>query len=501
VGEMGSGEHNLALSRGQWNSRLFEFLFHRKVEQGDAPVSRILVTKEFLAAAAGGTPSQAHEAYSDYIQLFRMPRWEFRNLFDANAVLYAWDRCTIPPFVVQLVFTLVVATADAETIDEGNFRNRMALLRGEPPEIGNLYHLSGLPTLWVALSEWLEAAVAEGGSYRLLQLPDAGHETIIGYSKRLAFPGHRDMQKLGALFDTRAMDSGSPLHDIIDAVSGARTTFSPRFLKEFDAFVALTRVPSAPLYRHPFWSAVASLDWTAGNTEASEAVDVRPRYSIELSVADPWNPVIELLTTLNPTTVSADFELNSLPYPLDGYVASVEPKRDPACHIAKVMLQERCLEALLGYSASYIAKAVTDGLVCFAEDESYRLVSAPTVPREGRAFLLGRSLLLHRLIDYFEEQGLVAPRPVRMLDTNWYLTGPLDGGKIKAISKSADFPFDGFRCFDDVVVRPRIQLHGAVKASGGVLFRRGALPQVYFCSASSIRSVSYTHLDVYKRQP
>ena len=154
------------------------------------------------------------------------------------------------PFFAQLYLSVMVAGADETTHDIGNFRARLAKML-DAPEAAHL-QLDGLPVLWRAAAQWTHKTARR--STRRLVLPHPGHETLIGYSKRLAFPGFRDQKRLAELLRDRGLTAHSPAIRIIQAVSRPSISSRVGSKKSLANFKALyRRSEHGRALGSPFW--------------------------------------------------------------------------------------------------------------------------------------------------------------------------------------------------------------------------------------------------------
>ena len=214
-----------------------------------------------------------------------------RGLFD-QAVLRRWSPLAADlPFYAQLHLTILAASADESLHEEGNFRRRLAQMLGLPIE-GDYVSRGSLPALWESARRWSNQRAERQHDTRRLVLPDPGAETIIGHSKRLAFPGFRDQNRLAELFTTAGIDAASPLSHFVSAVRTRLVGFSERFREEFDRFCALLeRGERAGALDTAFWATVVETTWMQ-NHRVSHSNSSGCR--LEIDPTDPYNPGIWL---------------------------------------------------------------------------------------------------------------------------------------------------------------------------------------------------------------
>ena len=269
------------LNLKEWNERLVKAVF---VERAGASsvLTRIDATDKFLAKAGGfAKGSDARKAF-----LSAMPATEhgIRSLFNGD-VLIRWSvNSSALPFYAQLHLTILAASADEALYEEGNFRARFAELLGL--DCSKNYVSGFLPRLWEEAAHWSEIHSRRGRGIKRLILPDPACETIIGYSKKLAFPTYRDQHILADLFAQRDIDATSPIRMLLSFLQSSLPRFSLRFREEFHRFYdSFRKGDRQGALDSPFWDVLVETT-SFRKAEIERKGDVGCRLEI-----DPTDPL------------------------------------------------------------------------------------------------------------------------------------------------------------------------------------------------------------------
>ena len=133
-------------SFNRWNHELFRSVFESSGEE-IAPLYRIEVTDSYLAKLCGAPDTEGAAVREAFLANLPRSRHGLRSLFDSREVLRNWaSESAEPRFFAQLYFSLMVASATAETHQEGNFRRRFGTMLGLDADRD--YVGPGLPRLW-----------------------------------------------------------------------------------------------------------------------------------------------------------------------------------------------------------------------------------------------------------------------------------------------------------------------------------------------------------------
>jgi hypothetical protein len=275
----------------EWNKALLDAVFFDP-ERLTLRVTRIQASDKFLARCTGDPSCSASAAARAFIGCFGSTSSEVgRHFAWRETVGRQTVRDGFPSVFAALYLSLLAASADAETHDEGNFRNRFVELLKKPAV--HSPNFSGLPKLWEHVERWSVARAKQHGDCRVLVLPHPGHENRIGHSKRLAFPAYSDEIKLQKLLHETGLGSNSEFRAVALTVSRHESLFSLAFREEFKLFLRLVSGAKFPAaYDCPFWGAIQAITWDADEAASKKA----GTFVLGADVADPSYPEFYLLT-------------------------------------------------------------------------------------------------------------------------------------------------------------------------------------------------------------
>lgn len=127
---------------------------------------------------------------------------------------------------------------------------------------------------------------------REARAPDPQSETLIGYSKRLAFPTYRDEGLLRRVLREARLDSRADFRSVNAAVYSSISLFGASFKEEASAFNSLiARGLNQAAYDSPFWGAVRDITLEA----EEEGARKHGRFCLQLDASDPQSPELILL--------------------------------------------------------------------------------------------------------------------------------------------------------------------------------------------------------------
>jgi hypothetical protein len=276
-------------SLAEWNSALVKALFLRP-DRARTTLSRIDATGRVIEELSGGQDRPS--AKRRFISAFGRDPEAIRNQFKLSPRIGVLTRRDgIPPNFAALYLSLLAASADDDTFQEGNFRMRFAALL-EIEELQN-FPFQDLPALWKQFASWSKTRAAVAGDCAQLVLPDPQHEKRIGHAKRLAFPSYRDEIYLRSALTDFAVDSRDPFHAVSRAAHERLVKFSQTFKDELDGFRSLVNAERMQeAYDSPFWGAVRDIT----REEEEKQVLQSGRFCVQLDAADPQFPELSVLT-------------------------------------------------------------------------------------------------------------------------------------------------------------------------------------------------------------
>jgi len=401
----------------EWNRRLVKAVFHDRVDLAPE-IRRISATDSFLAEA-GGFVSGA-DARRSFIAAMPHTEYGMRSLFSWS-VANGWsiDHDDLP-FYAQLHLSILAASADETSKDEGNFRLRLSRLLG----LGYYnWSMGDLPWLWERASEWSVKRAIREGDTRILVLPNPGREKIIGFSKRLAFPGYLDQKHLAELLASNDLDASSPISHLMQAFYTNKYDFTPLFREQFDRFARFIEAgDSEGALESPFWDVVLETTWTSERRSQS-----RSTIACRLEV-DPTNPHdlgLWVYCRSGGKCVSGwHKEPDDILAP--GLVRWMHDECRPGAIISLLwsLADDGRHSQLLG---SDLERGLSEGCIGFGQDDDGRWLDIHRLPEAGRVWLI-----LHRDNDWLLEAPTggytnSATYKVRLPgDPEWILFGPID---------------------------------------------------------------------------
>jgi hypothetical protein len=257
----------LPSSTSQWEVRLVEH-FLRIREDGDAsPIRSFEVTAETLAIASGVEGVIPEEAESAFKEALCADKYIWSALRDGDC-RSASSR--VPNCFAYLAMTLLIDTLlDGEYTDKGQFRDRLRTWLGTSLKLANL---SGIATMWVKLSLWLDEKAEMGEPFRRISLPPTGAWTQIGHTRHLSFPTRADMRFLDEVLN-RYINGPSDPPSLVRAIEAEIVCRKPSWgmLTAFEEFRRLFRAGAASA-DHRFWRLVLRSAQAKTQTEYAEAV-------------------------------------------------------------------------------------------------------------------------------------------------------------------------------------------------------------------------------------
>lgn len=473
-------------SREEWAERLIRAVFH--IERGSGPVRIINVAPGFLTSVAEQPAAEGQSVRKAFCDTFPAAPRGVRRLFDPEIQVPGGAVSTeeLPFFFAQLYLSCIAASATEDTHDEGVFRRRLALMLDLPEEKDYLSRLGGhgLPVLWKALRDWSHRASAAGRPFRPIQLPDPGWQTIIGYSKRLAFPSFRDQRILAQIVHEDDLGSDSPVPVILRSLAKHRSQFSQQFIEEYERFresVTSSRKRSA---ESRFWAAIESIKWVPLDDQREKPP--RLRLALTPRLADP--EIDCLLENADPSLSGAGWHVEPLEPPLDDCDARLldDSDRPP---ILPLLAGADFGE---GFQVGRLSSLIEQGCVPFGRGESLPWVSRQTVPAEGKAWLLLRRHVAENLKTAFESLDslrqevsyLTIPRV-----PEWRIVGPVRCSLFPDKMRARE-PFRSLDAFKPSLSGTRIHLQDTTNTDDGILFLRPRLPRVACGAADLIEAFS-----------
>ena len=347
-----------------WNRVLVQRVFLDE-ERLSIPITRITASDRFLAECAGETVSGA-EAHAAFIKACGNSASDIRSLYEWSPKYKVLiQRNDIPSFMPALYLSLLAASADINTFDKGQFRDRFSELL-KPLDVGSL-GFEDLPKFWKLARDWSVDRNQRLGDCRILRLPDPLNEKRIGHSKRLVFPGYRDEKQLKSVLDSEGLNSSSEFRAVVKALYKAYHKFSSGFVEELDIFKSyVAKASFIEAYESPLWGALQDILWE----EDRESSIKNGSLLIELH-PDLYNPDFSILTDIQgEMKLSTHYQLIEISKK-DKYQFNIlTPESETLVSSLK-----RISQINSGFKETKLWKAFNSGLICFFPNDRGYLTS------------------------------------------------------------------------------------------------------------------------------
>ncbi|EEM4017366.1 hypothetical protein C5287_03495 [Salmonella enterica subsp. enterica serovar Bareilly] len=293
----------------QWNAELVNIVFFESSHTGST-LSRIDATGRVFEQLAGSRSKE--DAKRSFLDSFGKKASKIQDaLRDESRLDILAQRKGYPTYFAILYLTLLAASADDETHDEGDFRVRFSVLLGF--DKNKKFVFTELPNLWERLERW---SSRKQNCTRLVLPEPSKHERLIGYSKRIAFPCYKDEVFLRDILVNNELDSHSTFESVNKLVHQYLSYFGEIFNQEFIEFrTLLSKAAMRQAYDSPFWGAVRDI---TVHTER-EQLKENGKYCIHMELNDSGHPEIYLLMDDAAVTASEIKHYYSLSNEIENY--------------------------------------------------------------------------------------------------------------------------------------------------------------------------------------
>ena len=466
----------------EWGARAWGLALYTHYFDGyDArPVSRLAISQDELAKAAGTSQAEATAARDAFVRAVRCSPTEFRrHLSIASLDSAAWDRAEPPSFLSYLFFTcFAAASLEADIADEGVFRERVRQLLGHP--VGTSYALGDLSILWEAFAAWLQSRRNDGKPCRILILPDRGRMNLIGYSVKLAFPLRQDRLRLREVLGSAALGPIPTVPEAFQAVGRSREKFSAEFRHVFDrARTALVNGRDTPELEG-MWSAILeSAALASGPSRRPE----RGRYQLLAQEGDLGYLDLFVVAEGFRQAGRDDVRFVRLEEPFEDFDQLLCFADDAIGPVAKLLLKGALQEKAPGFSASPIHRVVREGVLLFERADSAIWKLAVTRPTEGRVRALVRTSLCPEFLCLLTREHRQANET--KFD-GWQEIVDFDITELEEPRTGNCSALTSVRCLQRVDVGSHLHLVGGIPVDGGYLGTRGLRPEVHCLGADEV---------------
>jgi len=462
-----------------WNKALVSAIFEKR-PHANLPITWMDVTPKFLVTVAEASMSEADVVRDAFLDHFRKQRG---SLFRLSLIPSQWSPNSAElPFFAYLYLSLLAASADEDTHDEGNFRNRLGKMLGS--QSGAKYEPYELADLWRKARQW--SVDTSRPRTRKLLLPDPGSETRIGYSKGLAFPGFKDFNALAHVLAQQQLNSESPLRHILSAIASSSWKFSDRFRDEFRSFLNLVSSGArTEMFSSALWSAIADADW--GRPIPSKGVIRSVKIQLELIPADLDDDAYLLLLSAGSPPSLEGWKQTVIPRPILEYDRVLTPSHldtDRTANPIDRLLEGAAAQKSFARIDSNLVRRIQEKLLVFSQDDFGRWIETTSLTDVPKYWLVLHASLKDTLdrIDHRVNGQNQSQYPLRD-SSSWVLSGPYlaSDHREKLLEVFPRHP-----AFQSYVCQPRIYLLDAIRLTTGVFFKWPVLPKVRAEQAAKI---------------
>ena len=461
----------------EWNNFLVQTFFYDGGESGGA-IHQFDASPIHLARALGISNEIGYRAQEAFIENFQLSLYRLRQLFGVSMVTSGWtSNHKNLPFFAQLYLSLIVASATKETQSEGNFRARLSKLLGQ--EVPQNY-VNCLPRLWEATQQWTYRNANENPSPRILVLPDPRHETIIGYSKRLAFPGYRDQTNLARTLTESHLSSESPVNQLIEAVGRNKYKFTSVFREEFDYFISRRdKNPNdARISETPFWRAVESTNWQSSYSSSSETA-----CALRLELSQNSDEEVSILVAANRAYIrklNQKWVISKGTNFHDIFTAYIDLNSDYSSEQTAItaLLDKVDAGLVKPIIRTSLVRHINQGCVVFTRYDAFTWASTNSMPHDGEVCLIFLSSLARRAVKVIKKYTDCSPLIRRIQDIgDWSCIGPINiehllflGGLLK---------FNRLEALQQTIPTSSISISNGLRLRDGWLFLPPVLPTIH----------------------
>lgn len=302
-------EDSIPVTLEEWNAALVKIVFLDPSHIGST-LSRIDTTGRIFEQLAGSRSKE--DSRQSFLASFGKKASNIQEaLRDESRLDILAQIKGYPTYFAILYLTLLAASANDETHEEGDFRVRFSLLLGF--DKSKRFVFSELPNLWERLERW---SCRKQNCARLVLPNPSKYERLIGYSKRIAFPCYKDEVLLRNILASNNLDSHSTFEVVNKTVHKCISSFGEIFKQEFIEFrTSLSKAAMQLAYDSPFWGAVRDITI---RTE-KEQLNQNGKFCLHLELSDSEHSEIYLLMDDKAVTGSGIHQYFSLPNEIENY--------------------------------------------------------------------------------------------------------------------------------------------------------------------------------------
>ncbi len=465
----------------QWNEALLAYFFE-DVHACRSPVGYLDVSSESLSKAVGAKQAEAPRVRDAFVSTVSgLPGRALGSFVkDAQRLRVGWSPKSqrVPPFLSHLLFSCMVASevTDARTCNITHFRDRLQTLIHRADGL----HGDAFPLMWQELVHFLDHARASGRPFRCLALPDPKHETIIGYSKRLAFPPRQDALRLLDCLNAEDLLGFEPGPSaIVRCLASRRGTFTSVLQDAFDEFRALVLTRDRALFNCRLFGAISDI-CLRGHFIESEGRSV-PVGRLLMEDSDGFEMFLLFDAPLQSKRDGVRTERT--PYGEGDFEHLMLGLEEDASYPVDCLLSDRERCFLFEWGLGYLRPYLRRGVLLFQQTETGLFAFTNQVPAWGKVRMLVHIDRWHALKQHLQVLGGHFRGERARGNWRWVCTDPSSLLDALTHPSCPNWFRKGYERIERCL---QIDLIGGARHEGGWIGLAGCLPTVRCEGASSI---------------
>lgn len=268
------------LTVSDWITRLQDYYLRSDGPYGNTPITSLDVTPSGLAEAIGISGYSDDMVQNAFMSLFTRKSVR-KNLGQESriqkntpeSVIVARGNKVFHQQFHYLILSCLVAATTTNVGDNINqYRERLGALLNDNQ--GLEQDVSGINSLWLALSKWVDTQISQGKLFRKIILPtDIGNMTVIGYAVKLAYPSKDDRTELKRIIKNFPISVFKNQYEFLDNLSNAVShRLSERMQSDIDELIKLYRWDDSEKFTtHHIWRLIENILVEINNSSDTQA--------------------------------------------------------------------------------------------------------------------------------------------------------------------------------------------------------------------------------------
>lgn len=256
------------LGLNDWITRLQDYYLRSDGPYGNTPITSLDVTPSGLAEAIGVSDYSDDVVQDAFMSLFTRKSVR-KNLGQESriqkntpeSVIVARGNKVFHQQFHYLILSCLVAATTTNVGDNINqYRERLGALLNDNQ--GLEQDVSGINSLWLALSKWVDTQISQGKLFRKIILPtNIGNMTVIGYAVKLAYPSKDDRTELKRIIKNFPISVFKNQYEFLDNLSNAVShRLSERMQSDIDELIKLYRWDDSEKFTtHHIWRLIENI--------------------------------------------------------------------------------------------------------------------------------------------------------------------------------------------------------------------------------------------------